>query len=180
MGEYFRFKVQLVGVKPPVFRRFLLTTKASFADLHMTIQTACGWENAHLYAFRVSARGASIAGVPDKSGMGPSDPDARKVPLTKWFSLTGKRSCVYEYDFGDGWVHDVTLETIEQHDGTWSRRLLDGARAFPPEDCGGLGGYDNCVETAIGDGDPHELKEWLGDWNPEHFNLIATKRKFDQ
>lgn len=180
MGEYFRFEVQLVGAKPPVFRRFLLTTNASFADLHACIQTACGWEDAHLYCFRESARGPSIAGIPDDSGMGPSDPNAKKVPLTKWFALTGKKSCVYEYDFGDGWLHDVTLETVEQHDGSWKRRLLDGARAFPPEDCGGLGGYEDCVATAGSDDDPHELKEWLGDWDPEHFKLVATKRRFDR
>jgi hypothetical protein len=79
-------------------------------------------------------------------------------------------------------MHDVLLEGIEQHDGKWKRRLLDGARAFPPEDCGGIGGYENCLQAAtIGDGeDAEELAGWLGDWEPEHFDQIGTKRRFDR
>lgn len=180
MGEFFRFHVQLVGAKPPVFRRFLLHSKATFYDLHDAIQIACGWEDCHLFAFRASERGESLAGIPDPDGLGPIDPDAKKVPLTKWFSLTGNKSCIYEYDFGDGWLHTVKLETVEQHDGRFKRRLLDGARSFPPEDCGGIHGYAECVELATtGEGDA-EQKEWLGEWDPEHFDQIGVKRKFDK
>jgi len=180
MGAYFRFRVRLVGVKPPIFRRFLLTTRATFDDLHLAIQDACGWDNDHLYGFRKTARGPAIAGVPDDSSMGSSDPDATKVSLASWFSLTGNRACVYEYDFGDGWLHDVKLETVEQHDGTWRRRLLDGARAFPPEDCGGLGGYDGCVDVVTTGEDPNQLAEWLSNWKPENFDQVGTKRRFDK
>jgi len=180
MGDYYRFRVQLVGVKPPIFRRFLLTTSATFHDLHMAIQGACGWQNSHLYTFKPSQIGDSIAGVPDTEGIGPSDPNAKKVKLTTWFSLTGNKTCCYEYDYGDSWLHEVKLETIEKHDGAFKRRLLDGARSFPPEDCGGLGGYENCIEVAAGGDDADELREWLGDWKPEHLDLAATKRRFDK
>ena len=44
--------------------------------------------------------------------------------IAKWFALSGTKDCSYQYDFGDAWNHDFTLETIEQHDGTWKRRLL--------------------------------------------------------
>lgn len=180
MGEYFRFHVQLVGVKPPIFRRFLLDTKATFHDLHMAIQAACGWENAHLYAFRPSARGDAIAGLAGDEGYGPLDPNTKKVPLSKWFSLKGNKACIYEYDFGDGWLHEVKLETVEQQDGTWKRSLLDGARAFPPEDCGGISGYEGCVQVSTTGDDPDGIAEWLGDWNPEHFDQVRTKRRFDK
>ena len=180
MGEFFRFRVQLVGVKPPVFRRFLLTTKATFHQLHEAIQAACGWGDCHLFAFRHKANGPAIAGIPDNHGFGQADPDAKNLPLTKWFSMADKTSCVYEYDFGDGWLHDVKLEAIEQHDDKGARRLLEGARAFPPEDCGGLAGYEACVEVAAGGDDPDDLGEWLGNWNPEHFDMVGTKRKFDR
>jgi hypothetical protein len=96
-----------------------------------------------------------------------------------------QQDCVYEYDFGDGWQHEVKLETIDQHDAKTKRSLLDGARSFPPEDCGGINGYEDCVQIANGGvlEDPEhgtELATWLGDWNPEAFNLVATKRKFDK
>jgi len=179
MGDYYRFRVQLAGVKPPIFRRFLLKASATFHDLHMAIQTACGWENGHLFAFRPSARGESLAGIPDPDGFEPPEPNAKKVKLATWFSLTGNKDCCYEYDFGDSWLHDVRLETIEKHDGAFKRRLLDGARSFPPEDCGGLGGYDNCLAVAAGSDGDDELREWLGDWDPENFDLVGTKRRFD-
>ena len=94
--------------------------------------------------------------------------------------MTERKSCTYEYDFGDSWEHDVTLETIEKHDGAFKRRLLDGARSFPPEDCGGLGGYENCLMVSAGKEDDDELREWLSDWNPERFDLVGTKRRFDK
>lgn len=179
MGEYFRFRVQLVGAVPPIYRQFLINADATFHDLHDAIQDACGWEHAHLFAFR-NRRGEPIAGAPEEDGFGDDEPDAQKVKLASWFSITKNKRCVYEYDFGDSWQHEVTLEAIEPHDGKWTRRLLGGARAFPPEDCGGLGGYEACVQVATTGNDPEELGEWLGKWKPEHFNLAATKRKFDR
>ena len=84
------------------------------------------------------------------------------------------------YDFGDHWVHDVTVETIEKHDTAFKRRLLDGARSFPREDCGGLPGYLDCVEVVATGEDPNELREWIGDWDPEQFDLAKVKRRFDK
>ncbi|MGH8897220.1 MAG: IS1096 element passenger TnpR family protein [Egibacteraceae bacterium] len=56
------------------------------------------------------------------------------------------------------------------------RRLLDGGRAFPPEDCGGLWGYEKCVRVACGGEDPEGRREWLGDdWDPEVFDLESTQ-----
>ncbi|MBZ0150815.1 MAG: plasmid pRiA4b ORF-3 family protein [Planctomycetes bacterium] len=183
MADFFRFRVQLVGAKPPIFRQFLIDAGATFLDLHDAIQRACGWEDAHLFLFR-EPKGKTIAGLPDDGGFGdpdaPPEPDAEMVKLASWFSITKNKRCVYEYDFGDGWQHDVTLETIEHHDEKMKRRLLDGARAFPPEDCGGLGGYENCVEVVNTGIDPEGLGEWLGRWKPENFNLVATKRRFDK
>jgi hypothetical protein len=65
----------------------------------------------------------------------------------------------------------------------FKRRLLDGARSFPPEDCGGVCGYAECVRVAEGDKkapDYEERREWLGDWDPEEFDLAETKRVFDR
>lgn len=177
MGAYFRFLVQLSGIHPPIFRRFLLTTKASFYDLHIAIQTACGWDNDHLFEFRKS-RSQSIAGVPTRDGDGP--PDAGEVPLATWFGHGGHRKCVYVYDFGDSWLHDIKLEGTEHHEGDWEQKLLDGARSFPPEDCGGSFGYERCVRFATTGEDPDDLAQWIGKWNPEHFDLISTKRRFDR
>jgi hypothetical protein len=82
----------------------------------------------------------------------------------------------YEYDFGDSWEHEVTLQGIVERPEKFGRMLLGGERAFPPEDCGGIAGYEECV----GGKDPEGLRKWMGGWKPEEFDLQSTARHFDQ
>jgi hypothetical protein len=103
MPDYYEFDVRLQHIEPTIWRRFQLPTDASFLDLHYAIQAACGWDNAHLYAFRTT-RGRTIAGIPMDT-WGTPDPDAAEVRLSTFFS--GSPKCIYEYDFGDSWLHDV-------------------------------------------------------------------------
>ena len=100
MRNYLDIEVDLDAVVPRTWRRFLLRELATFLDLHHAIQDACGWQNAHLFAFR-DADGAVIAGVPNDFGFGPPDPDAAKVQAGEY--LKRHWSVIYEYDFGDSW-----------------------------------------------------------------------------
>ena len=188
MPDYLRFRVRLLDVQADLWRRFLIKKAATFENLHMAIQDACGWQNYHLFAFRTPDNREVIAGIPDDE-WGPPDPDASRVKLTSYFGARTTGQCIYEYDFGDSWIHEVSLECIEKHDEKFVRRLLDGAGAFPPEDCGSTPGYERCVaaitekdwdEEEHGDDEERrELLVWLGDWRPDTFDLAATKRKFD-
>jgi hypothetical protein len=78
----------------------------------------------------------------------------------------------------------VVLRGVEDRDERFQRRLIDGARAFPHEDCGGLPGYADCVKAVIGDDleldDPDGLRTWLGGWRPETFDLETAAAKFDR
>ncbi len=177
MPRCFEFEVSLRYIQPRIWRRFLLSETATFADLHHAIQEAFGWERAHLWAFQTAGRGRrqDIAGVPMNDSWGPPTPDATRVKLSTHFGR--KRSCLYVYDFGDGWEHHVKLKrTVES--GAW-RELLAGARAGPPEDCGGPPGYDDCVAVATGTRNDPDRAEWLGDWVPDGWSLITAKRRFD-
>jgi len=162
----------------------VLRRSATFLNLHEAIQDACGWEDAHLFEFRIGGRqGRRLAGIPDRE-WDEEIPDARKVQLATFFGTTGGRRCLYLYDFGDGWEHEVTLRRIVTLKASLRRRLLDGQRAFPPEDCGSYPGYERCVAVARGarltkDEQECDLKRWLGDWNPERFELQAMKKHFD-
>jgi hypothetical protein len=116
MPQSYDFEVTLRGARPRVWRRFLLSTSATFFDLHVALQRACGWQDSHLFEFHSEKPARRIAGVPgDWEADGPEVPDARDVRLSSWFG-EGRKSVVYEYDFGDCWVHDIQLRGVVDHD----------------------------------------------------------------
>ena len=85
----------------------------------------------------------------------------------------------YEYDFGDGWLHSVDLVAVHPQTSRLATAVcLDGARACPPEDCGGPPGYEQLLETVANPKAPDhaEMKEWLGEFDSAAFNLAATNR----
>lgn len=183
--NYFDLEVSLDWIQPRIWRRFLLHERATFLDLHRAIQVAFDWDNTHLFAF-FDDDGEVVAGVPDRFGMGSGfgdpDPDAGKVPVGK--QLRRQWSVQYLYDFGDSWAHSVEVKQVETHDERFTRRLLGGERAGPPEDCGGPPGYEELVAVARGGqashgGDTEMLREWMGDWDPEDFDLTQLRRRFD-
>jgi len=108
MPEYFDFQVSLREIEPRIWRRFLIRSDATFEVLHEAIQDACGWHCCHLFEFQDEA-GELLAGAPDDSGFAEQPvPDAAEVSLASFFSgRTRKKSCLYVYDFGDDWQHDV-------------------------------------------------------------------------
>lgn len=177
---YLDLEVSLDRVSPRIWRRFLLRDRASFLDLHHAIQAACGWQNTHLFAFRAST-GTVVAGVPTDFGFAEPDPDAAKVSAGDYLKRHG--SVAYEYDFGDGWEHTVELKEVVPLKQKFTQRLLDGARSFPPEDCGGVPGYEDVLAVASGGKahfhDTEDLRQWYGDWDPEWFDLEALRQWFD-
>jgi hypothetical protein len=181
MPNYLDFKVTLAEVKTPPWRRFLLRDTATFQQLHRAIQQACGWMECHLFRFE-DLEGLTLANSPHEDpgwSDGPPAPVAAMVKLTRHFHAAGDR-CGYNYDFGDDWWHRVELLGFEQREGKALRILLDGKLAFPPEDCGGVGGYLDCIKAlkhpAKADKD---FLEWLDDWRPDTFDLAKTKAAFD-
>lgn len=119
-----------------------------------------GWENAHLHAFRVSH---DTYGEPD-----PGYPDDMqnedKIRLDKIVSEDS--TFIYEYDFGDGWQHELKIEKVLPAEAEVDYpRCLDGQRACPPEDCGGPPGYAQMLEVLNDPNDEEhkEIMEWLGE-----------------
>ncbi len=135
---------------------------------------AMGWTDTHLHAFRV---GRTSYGVPDDDF--PSDlRSERQVTLAEIAPSTGG-SFWFDYDLGDGWTHKVTVESIISSQGETSPRCLAGARACPPEDCGGPHGYRALLNAYA---DPRherhrEIMRWLpDDFDPDVFDLDETNR----
>ena len=178
-----QFKVVLDDVSPPIWRRIQLPSEATFWDLHCAINDAMGWEDAHLHEFNIGGkRNPQRIGIPMEDDMPVGDDPGRAdwdVPITTCFGKPGATGR-YLYDFGDGWSHTVTLEAILSREPKVKYpRCLDGARACPPEDCGGPPGYEQlCVAFAdpdAADEDSAELLDWFGDHDPEAFNPAKVK-----
>lgn len=172
----YQFKITLQGTKPPIWRRIQVPEFYSFLDLHTAIQDAMGWEDYHLHQFEVMNMKHGepyFIGSPDDSEWsGLEVRPGNKVRIASYFSPT--TDALYEYDFGDGWRHKITLEKIiPAEPGVSYPRCLSGKRACPPEDCGGIWGYESLLEILK---DPNheeyqERIEWLGgDFDPEAFN----------
>lgn len=163
----FQFKVTLLGIDPPVWRRILVPAKYSFWDLHVAIQDAMGWLDYHLHAFRIRRKHKSRLseiGIPDD--FSDNVEPGWEVALADIFSEPGQ-TAAYEYDYGDGWEHEVLMEGILLKDkgGTYPR-CVDGARACPPEDCGGVSGYEELLE--ILDDPNHADFEGMNTWLRSH------------
>jgi hypothetical protein len=150
----------------------------SFWDLHVALQDAMGWLDYHLHLFRVrnpKSEGTDEIGIPDEDAFedAPVCLPGWEVPIAQYFDTAGTRG-TYEYDFGDGWVHEIELEAVGQRQpGTKYPRCLDGLGTCPPEDCGGAHGYARLLET-IADPTDEEYEstmEWLGGpFNPNAFS----------
>ena len=178
------FKIKLRGVsKPTVWRRVSVPESYTFAEFHLIIQTAFGWENCHLYEFvdtlfRPTYR---IAESSHFEFCGERDVlNADETAISDYFKSVGDK-CVYTYDFGDGWEHDVLLEKIED-DGICDPSCIAGKGLCPPENCGGVYGYERLKELAEAESlspEDEELFEWYGFdhdcFDPEYFDLDEAK-----
>jgi hypothetical protein len=174
-AEIYQLKITLRFIRPPVWRRVQVASDITLAKLHRIIQATMGWYDCHLHQFIV---GETYYGVPDPDDR--SVKDEKKVRLNQVLSKPG-RKIVYEYDFGDGWEHAIVLEKVLSIDSKARGPLcLDGARACPPEDSGGTGGYENFL-AAIRDPDHEEheqMLEWIGgEFDPEEFHLDLVNRE---
>lgn len=172
-----RFRIELRDIVPPIWRRIDVPGDCSIWDLHVAIQDAMGWRDYHLHAFRSSESGGSESleiGIPDGDEFmtGRRTIAGWEVPVSSRFDKPGQ-SMVYEYDFGDGWIHDIVLEEIIPCDAPQRVACIGGERACPPEDCGGSWGYQAFLEAMA---DPHheqheEMMRWIGGaFDPEAFD----------
>lgn len=169
----FQIKITLKGIKPPIWRRLLIRSDQTLMEFHYAIQCCMGWENAHLHDFKAGDR---HYGEPDPEGW--MDVIDESTVTIDAVLRKPKDKVLYTYDFGDGWQHEIVLEKVLAPEEAPKKLpvCLKGVRACPPEDCGGRWGYANLLE-AIGNPkhpDHEMLKEWVGEYDPEAFDLDAV------
>jgi hypothetical protein len=178
----FTFRIQIAGItKPPVWRKLVVPDNFTFEHFHHIIQVAFGWDGYHLYQF--SEKGYTsdwFIGEPS-----PEDEDevrdSRKIKLSQVFGKKGQKF-IYVYDFGDNWEHVITLEMIAEGTAKYAD-CIDGKGKCPPEDCGGVGGYED-LKVILADPENAEhdsMLEWLGMeeddvFDPAFFDLEVTRK----
>lgn len=174
MSDIIQLKITLKWTKPPIWRRVLVDKKTTFFELHQIIQIAMGWGNYHLYEFKINN---NRVGEPEEEFddffYGGKLVDASTVTLDSFIADTGEKF-VYEYDFGDGWEHQLTVEKFLPRDSkTNYPSCIGGKLNCPPEDCGGVGGFYELLDIIGNKKHPErkEMLEWLGgNYNPEYFD----------
>jgi hypothetical protein len=174
----FQFKVTLLDIRPAIWRR-IQVPDCTLGDLHEYIQAAFGWWNYHMHQFEIDGERYGVP-APDDMDFGLELRDETDVLLSTLVPKSGRRRrWIYEYDFGDGWRHEVLFEGFPSADPKAKcPQCVEGERACPPEDCGGPWGYVDYLAAIT---DPkheqhEEMREWRGPFDPEAFDAKkATK-----
>ncbi|MBI3971441.1 MAG: plasmid pRiA4b ORF-3 family protein [Chloroflexi bacterium] len=175
-ASIWQLKITLIGIRPPIWRRVQVPSTVTLDKLHLVIQAAMGWDNYHLYSFSI---GGEEYGEPDP------ELNLRSAGRARLDRMVGgeKARFRYTYDFGDDWEHDILVEKVlPPVSGVRYPICITGRRACPPEDCGGIWGYEELLEILQ---DPQheeyeERLEWLGgEFDPEAFDLEEANARLE-
>ena len=171
----YQIKVALQYTNPPIWRRIEVPGDIKLGKLHRILQVAMGWCDSHLHTFRI---GKTVYGIPDPDF--PDDIQNERAVRLDSVAAQGDK-VTYEYDFGDGWLHELKIEkTIPADPSLHYPRCTAGVRACPPEDCGGPPGYEHLLEVLR---DPkheehEEMREGVGeDFDPEEFDFAVINQE---
>jgi hypothetical protein len=180
----FKVRLDLHGAKPPIWRRLELPGDLTLPRLHDVIQASMGWYDSHLHRFRTGRDHRSPHFVThfdiEEGHDGLLEDDVRIDQL-----LAAKdEELWYEYDFGDGWDHRLVVEGVLDEPPPVVR-CIAGRVACPPEDCGGIGGYDELaawVRSGYDDSllpdvfdNAAQAHDWLPlEWHPDRFDVDET------
>jgi Plasmid pRiA4b ORF-3-like protein len=172
----YELHIELEDIEPLIWRRILVPATITLPKLHDLLQLVMGWTNSHLHSFEIGERAFSAAGA---------DLEELQMLNEKKYTLEDVlgdsiREFVYEYDFGDGWRHQIKVRSVAKPNSDWFYPLcVAGARAAPPDDVGGPGGYEEFLR-AINDPKHEEhdsMLVWVGGaFDPEGFDLNEINR----
>jgi hypothetical protein len=174
-----RIRIELEETEPLVWRRVDVPLSSTLMALHDIIQVAMRWTGSHIFEFEVGNR---IYGEPYP---GWDEPGRRvfKAGGVRLKDLVGRGidRFRYIYDFGDYWRHDIILEGIREGDEDQDYpAFVDGARRAPPDDVGGISGFEHFLEAIADPGheDHEQMTTWYGglfdpeDIDERHIRMI--------
>ena len=156
---------------PPVWRQVLIPAAYPLSRVHRVIQAVMGWEDCHMHAFQIGK--TTYGPDPDRELGYADETKARLADVARVRTRIG-----YEYDFGDGWEHELVVEAraVAEADKIYPA-CIAGEGACPPEDSGGAYGFEQLKELLAGPpgAERDEMREWAGDdYDPARFDLAAV------
>lgn len=167
----YRLRVELEDITPMIWREWWVEGDMTLAQLHHILQAAMGWTDAHLHEFEM---GGVRYGQPHEENDMPVV-DERKLRLRTL--LRPGLEFTYTYDFGDDWVHTVRVEIAEPQDEPYgAATVVAGARACPPEDCGGASEYQAFLDQCRAQPNSEEVRSFL-EWAGEDFDADGYDRR---
>lgn len=172
IDQIYQIQIYLKYIKPKIWRRILVKSDLSLLDFHKIIQTCTGWTNFHLHQFIKDNIRYTIK-TPYNVLNEYDNINEKNVKIHDLLKIE-KEKIIYEYDFGDSWIHIIILEKILPIYKNMEYPIcIKGKRSFPPEDCGSYCGYENMLEI-LKNSKHKEYKsyiEWLGGkFDSEYFN----------
>ena len=174
LREIYQLKIQLKGIRPPIWRHFLVSNTTSLQELHIACQIVMGWTNSHLHQFIKNNKRFGMVDPEFDVDWDDELSDEEDFKVKDILTFEGDH-LLYEYDFGDDWQHKITLEKIlpfktEQQ----LPNCIKGSRGCPPEDVGGTWGYEEFLEAWLDENhsEHKDMKEWVGDYfHPEKLDV---------
>lgn len=171
----YQFKITIQRVQPPVWRRLVVPWEFTLELVHEYLQSVFGWTNTHLHHFVIDGK---RYGTPSEELDLEFDGDERTIKLRH--IVTEGDTFEYEYDFGDCWHHRIVVEKLfEPLPQDILPACTGGARACPPEDCGGADGYADLLRALKKPGKSRDARSndnWPDIFDPEAFDLAETNR----
>lgn len=166
--EIARIRIELLDVTPQIWRTIEVPSTASLRGLHDAIQAVVPFDNRHLFMFEIDER---RYGIPDRE-WGADMRDAKNIRIGALIDR-GVTELTYTYDFGDDWRFHLTIEEVlPVVEGASYPRLVGGARRGPPEDVGGIPGFEEFLSAM---GDPtHERHAEVSRWYGRVFDPDKT------
>ncbi len=169
----YQLKITLLYSEPLIWRCIEVPGSMTLDKLHDVIQLSMGWTDSHLHQFMIGNSLYALKDEEDDWG-GPKSLDETKFKICD-LEADMQQHFMYEYDFGDGWRHEIQIEKVISTDETPLKHpvLVAGERACPPEDIGGIPGYEDFLEAISNpENEEHqEMLDWYGsdDFDPDFF-----------
>ncbi len=177
LKNIYQLKVTLQGLQPPIWRRILVDDSVSLDKFHIILQIVMGWTNSHLHQFVANGK---LYGMMETDAFFDDEMEDEKKFRLRDILKKEKDSLIYEYDFGDSWIHEVMLEKIMPYDPDVAVPMcIEAERACPPEDVGGVWGYFDFLEAMKDPSHPsHEsYKEWVdGSFDPSEYEMDVVNK----